>query len=85
MTAEIVDFKASTEDNAVMQSIINDLQEKLDSGELKDLGVVMAVRDADNGPGWQINYYGERQKASLFAGLSHMEFDMHFQHYEDVE
>lgn len=81
MTAEIVDFRASTEDNAVMQSIIDGLQEKLDSGELKDLAVIMAVHDAQNGPGWLLNYYGERQSASLLAGLSHMEFDMHYSRY----
>ena len=83
MTAELVAFEASIEDKTALQAIIDMLQQRLDAGELRDLAVIQAVRD-DNGPGWEINFWGERQAASLLAGCTHLQFEMHYSRYEEV-
>lgn len=78
--AEIVQFKADTSDQDAVIDVLEQALAKAKAGEMIDVLVVAAIKDAD-GPQFWHGYYGEAGYATLLAGLSAVEFDLHYRRY----
>lgn len=79
---KLVALNATNQYVEPLQAIIDELQASLDSGRLRDVAVLMAEHD-EEGPGWRINYWGERMVASLLAASTHLQFDIHHRAYDE--
>jgi hypothetical protein len=77
---ELVKFKASTSDQEAIISLLEETLAKAKAGEVKDIAIVAAIQD-QNGPQFWHCHYGQAAYSTLLAGVSALEFDLHFRRY----
>lgn len=80
MPAEVIQFAADQTDQEAIIEILEDALTKARSGTVLDVAVITAERDSD-GPAFHTAYYGQSAYASLLAGVSALEFDLHYRRY----
>lgn len=76
----VVQFKAPETDQQAVIEILETALATAKAGSVRDVAVVMSIND-DDGPQFATSYYGEGAYASLLAGVSALEFDMHYRRY----
>jgi hypothetical protein len=84
MAATVVDLGAHDDDREAVVEILENALEQARSGVVRDVAVILAVRD-DDGPQFQIRYYGEAAYSTILAGTSALEFDLHYRRYVPEE
>jgi hypothetical protein len=82
--AEIVKFAARDDDKEAVIELLETALEKARAGEMNDVLIVAAIKD-ENGPQFWHGYYGQAAYATLLAGLSAAEFDLHYRRYNPDE
>jgi len=81
--AELVQFKAESADQREVVDLLEDALVKARAGQIRDIAIVAAVFD-ENGPQFVTNYYGEGAYAIILAGVSALEFDLHYRRYQEA-
>jgi len=81
--AELVQFKAESADQQEVIDLLEDALVKARAGQIRDIAIVAAVRD-ENGPKFMTSYYGEGAYAIILAGVSALEFDLHYRRYQEA-
>jgi len=77
---KVVEFQSATTDREAVIELLQDALEKARAGQAVYAAVVLAIRDED-GPQFWHGYYGEGAYATLLAGVSGLEFDLHYRRY----
>lgn len=80
--AEIVQFRACSSDREAVIELLEDALEKAKSGQVNDAAIVLALNNED-GPQFWHGYYGEGAYATIVAGVSALEFDLHYRRYQE--
>jgi hypothetical protein len=81
---KVVPFIADGDDQAAVVDLLEDALAKAKAGQVRDVAIVLAIRDED-GPQFWHGYYGEVAYATILAGVSALEFDLHYRRYVPVE
>lgn len=63
-----------------MVELLEDALAKARAGKVADCAVVLVIRDED-GPQFWHGYYGQGAYGALVAGVSALEFDLHYRRY----
>jgi len=74
----VVRIAADERDQSVVIKLLEDALALARAGKVNDAAVVLALRD-ENGPQFWRGYYGEGAYATLLAGVSALEFDLHYE------
>ncbi|MGN6538951.1 MAG: hypothetical protein ACTHKQ_24890 [Mesorhizobium sp.] len=77
---QVIEFQSATADREAVIELLEDALEKARAGQAVNAAIVLAIRDED-GPQFWHGYYGERAYATLLAGVSALEFDLHYRRY----
>jgi hypothetical protein len=77
---EVVAFTAPDDDQQAVIRMLEEALAKARAGQVRDVAVVLAFRD-ENGPQFVHSYYGEAAYATILAGVSALEFDLHYRRY----
>ena len=77
---KVIEFQSDSEDREAVIELIEDALEKARAGQAVDAAIVLAIRD-ENGPQFWHGYYGQRAYATILAGVSALEFDLHYRRY----
>jgi hypothetical protein len=78
--AQVLAFPVSDADRDAVVSVLEEALRRARAGEVVDVAVVLAVRD-DDGPQFWTSYYGQRAYATILAGVSALDFDLHYRRY----
>lgn len=81
MVAELLQFRAVDEDRKAIIAILSEALDSAEAGHIIDVAVVTVERSGD-GPSFNTAYYGQSGYAALLAGVSALEFDLHWQRYK---
>lgn len=82
MVAEVIAFRADDTDQQAVVGLLEEMLEKARSGEVVDIAIVAAIRD-EGGPQFWHGYYGQSAYGTLLAGVSALEFDLHYRRYTE--
>jgi hypothetical protein len=77
---EVVAFSAPDDDQKAVVELLEEALAKAKAGQVRDIAIVCAIRDED-GPQFWHGYYGEAAYSTLLAGISALEFDLHYRRY----
>lgn len=80
MAAQVLAFKANDSDQEAVISVLEEALAKARAGQVVDVAVVLAIRDED-GPQFWHSYYAGAAYATVLAGVSALEFDLHYRRY----
>lgn len=76
----VVEFKPSAEDQEAIIELLEETLEKARLGHVRDIAIVVALRD-DDGPQFWHAYLGNAAYATIVAGVSALQFDLHYRRY----
>jgi hypothetical protein len=79
----VVAFQADNSDQDTCIDILEAALAKAKAGEMVDVAVIGAIRD-ENGPQFWTSYYGGGSYATILAGVSALEFDLHHERYVEA-
>jgi hypothetical protein len=81
----VVEFKADQSDQEAVIEILEATLEKARAGRLKDVAIVTAEADPEEGPMHVYAYYGQGAFATLVAGVAALAFDLQYDRHKDAE
>lgn len=73
----IVPFVAADQDQQAIVALLENALERARSGQVRDVAIILAIKDKD-GPQFWHRYYGQAAYATILAGVSALEFDLHY-------
>jgi len=76
----VVKLEAAEDDKQAVIELLEEALEKAKAGEVNDIAIVMAIRDDDGSQFWH-GYHAEAAYATILAGVSALEFDLHYRRY----
>jgi hypothetical protein len=80
MSLKVVTYEADKSDKDAVIELLEEALEKARAGQMKDVAIVAALHD-ENGPQFWHGYYAEAAYSTLLAGVSALEFDLHYRRY----
>lgn len=79
---KVVEFRPQADDQDAVVGILEQALADARAGKVVDVAVVMAYRDED-GPQFVTSYYAEVAYSTILAGVSALEFDLHYRRYQE--
>jgi hypothetical protein len=77
---KVVNIAADDRDQRIVVKLLEDALEMARAGKVRDAAVVLALQD-DEGPQFWHGYHGEAAYATVVAGVSALQFDLHYERY----